>query len=114
MSETKTIELVVSTSFEDEWLLHTATPEERTTLLTFACSLPRKLHTTFGEEDLRKIFQTASNEAESRLHASITDLETQNAAAQKHIRDLEVKLQAKEHELELTDAHRTCKDHARS
>tara|TARA_B110001452_G_scaffold242810_1_gene225834 strand:+ start:2905 stop:4275 length:1371 start_codon:yes stop_codon:yes gene_type:complete len=77
----KTITITVLPSFSDAWLETDATPEERTRLLTFACSLPR----TFGtnEELVRTaVTQALASSSEirtSKCQSRITEFEVENA-----------------------------------
>lgn len=77
----KTITLTVLPSFSDSWLETEATPEERTRLLTFACSLPR---TTGNHEELVRaaVTQALTSSSETRVTKSqtrITELEVGNS-----------------------------------
>ena len=77
----KSITLTVLPSFSDAWLETEATPEERTRLLTFACSLPR----TFGSNEelvraaVTEALTSSSETRASKSQSRITELEVENA-----------------------------------
>ncbi len=77
----RTITLNVLPSFSDAWLETEATPEERTRLLTFACSLPR----TFGSNEelvraaVTEALTSSSETRASKSQSRITELEVENA-----------------------------------
>lgn len=77
----RTVTLAVLSSFSDSWLESEATPEERTRLLAFACSLPR---TTGNHEELVRaaVTRALSSSSETRATQSqtrIVELEVENA-----------------------------------
>ena len=78
----RTLTLDVCSDFHDDWLETTASVEERTRVLAFACSLPRAFVTTNEETIRTAVTQALTSSSETRATQSqsrITELEVENA-----------------------------------